>query len=677
MATIKGNYASSSYDLYVTCSTNSQSVTNNSSSVTFTFGMYKASANSQSYNLNSQTFTYKINGVKYTKSVSFDFRSKGTGTYNKLFSVTKTIAHNADGTKTVSVSASHPTGISLGTGSLSGSYKLATIPRASTPTLSASSVNVGSSVTIYTNRKSSSFTHKIVCAMGSYSKTISNVGSSTSLSLDTSLADYITSATSATMKITCTTYNGSTNIGSKYVNLTVKVPNTDTFKPTVSSNEITGNSTLEGLLVQNVSTIDSLITAVGKNNSTIKTYKVNVGGKAYSSTSSHIKGIALPSSGEGIKILTSVVDSRGYESTALNSTIAVYPYSNLNISNFNVKRAEESSGNSLIVSFNADFASVGNKNKINYILYSKTPNEEKDIEFFKGEVSIGDSNKDNGIVEGVQKNVVVDSSNSVININIPKEYGDFSPNKTFIIRAIFNDFASSMEVPFILKTEFVTVDLKSGGKGVAIGKSSEVEDNFDVGLATTYLSNNVYMGGDKRTANVRYLHFNNADIAQNKHHMALYGGNGDSNTGFGIKDAIEDVSVMYYDDQNKKFVFNKPIFYGSKELTTSITALFKGSITSGQKTGVITGLTRYRLYMIVLKDYGTAILGIRKGSYLRGIGGYASDSPSSVTYHFGSTISESGSGHIINVVYARSTGHNASSHAYVNNIVISEIYGVI
>ncbi len=677
MATIKGNYASSSYDLYVTCSTNSQSITNNSSSVTFTFGMYKASSNSQSYNLDSQTFTYKINGVKYTKSVSFDFRSKGTGTYNKLFSVTKTIAHNADGTKTVSVSASHPTGISLGTGSLSGSYKLATIPRASTPTLSASSSNLGSNVTIYTNRKSSSFTHKIVCTMGSYSKTISNVGSSTSLSLDTSLANYITSATSATMKITCTTYNGSTNIGSKSVNLTVKVPNTDEFKPTVLSNEITGNNTLEGLFAQNVSTVDSLVMAGGKCKASIKTYKVNVGDKIYSSSSSSIKGIILPNSGQKINILTSVIDSRGYESASIKSEIDVYPYSNLNISNFNVKRAEESSGNSLIVSFNADFASIGKKNKLNYILYSKAPNAEKDVEFFKGEVSIGDSNLDNGIIEGVQKNVVSDSNNAVISINIPKEYGDFSPNKTFIIRAIFDDFASSMEVPFILKTEFVTVDLKSGGKGIAIGKSSEVEDNFDVGLATTYLSNNVYMGGDKRTANVRYLHFNNADIAQNKHHMALYGGNGDSNTGFGIKDAIENVSVMYYDDQNKKFVFNKPIFYGSKEITENLEPLFTGNITTGQKTGVITGLTRYRLYMITLDGYGTGVLGIRHGSYLRGIGGYVSEASNCVIYHVGGEITASGTGHIVSVVNARSTVHRENGHTYVNNLKILGIYGVI
>lgn len=488
MATIKGNYASSSYDLYVTCSTNSQSVTNNSSSVTFTFGMYKASSNSQSYNLDSQTFTYKINGVKYTKSVSFDFRSKGTGTYNKLFSVTKTIAHNADGTKTVSVSASHPTGISLGIGSLSGSYKLATIPRASTPTLSASSANLGSNITIYTNRKSSSFTHKIVCAMGSYSKTISNVGSSTSLSLDTSLADYITSATSATMKITCTTYSGSTNIGSKYVNLTVKVPNTDTFKPTVSGNEITGNNTLEGLLVQNVSTIDSLITAVGKNNATINTYKVNVGGKAYSSTSSHIKGITLPSSGDEINIVTSVVDSRGYESTALNSTIAVYPYSNLNISNFNVKRAEESSGNSLIVSFNADFASVGKKNYFEYVLYRKLFGAEKYEEFFKGIIVVGDAVENGKFVDGKYVSTVVTNEDKVsekFNILIPLDMATFPNESTFDIKIKYNDFYMSLEEYALLQTEFVTLDFRKGGKGIAIGKFCE-DDAFEVNIPAVF-----------------------------------------------------------------------------------------------------------------------------------------------------------------------------------------------
>ncbi|EDS73520.1 DUF859 family phage minor structural protein [Anaerofustis stercorihominis] len=486
MATVKGNYSGgSSYDLYVSCVTNSQNIEKNTSNVTFTFGMYKAGSNSQSYNLNSHTFTYSINGTKYTKSVSFDFRSKGTGTYNKLFSVTLNITHGSDGKKSVSVSASHPTGISLGTGKVSTSFALKTIPRASAPTVSPTSQSLGNSITINTNRKSTSFTHKVVCTIGSYSKTISSVGGSTSFSLDKAIANQLPNATSGKVNVTCTTYSGSTNVGSKTTSFTVTVPNNNDFKPKKPTNTFVGNKLCQGLYVQNVSILNTTISSVGIYNSTIKNYSLNIGGKTYSSTSSKFSSSALPSSGE-VAITSTVKDSRGYSNTSDASKITVYPYSVPTVTNFSAVRTDDN-GSSLNISFDMALSAVNNKNNLKFDLYSKKCSEDGEpahihsgniVLLDEGELPIGDNvlsyfNTESRVTKP-------------ISVEVPSLTGiPFSSDESFDIIAKFSDFNHTFEQSFILQTKFVTVDFKAGGKGVAIGKYSE-EDAFEVDIPAVF-----------------------------------------------------------------------------------------------------------------------------------------------------------------------------------------------
>ena len=78
----------------------------------------KATTSGDSYNLNSPSGSITIDNVKYTYSK--DLPKNDTVT---LYSATKTIKHNADGTKTVNVSYSFKTGISAGT--LTGSKSIA------------------------------------------------------------------------------------------------------------------------------------------------------------------------------------------------------------------------------------------------------------------------------------------------------------------------------------------------------------------------------------------------------------------------------------------------------------------------------------------------------------------------------------------------------------------------
>lgn len=138
-----------------------------------------------------------------------------------LFQATKRVYHNADGTKSFALTASIDLKLTL-SGTYYGTvtvptqtYTLDTIPRASQPSLSASSRNFGQSVTIYTNRASSSFTHTLRYAFGSTSGTIATgAGTSYSWTIPTNLMNQIPNATSGKITIYCDTYSGSSKIGS-------------------------------------------------------------------------------------------------------------------------------------------------------------------------------------------------------------------------------------------------------------------------------------------------------------------------------------------------------------------------------------------------------------------------------------------------------------------------------
>lgn len=108
----------------------------------------------------------------------------------------------------------------------SGTFSIAlpTIPRASVPTLSRTSIRMGEEMTIETNRKSSSFTHTLKYTIGETTVTIATgVGESYKWTVP-DLAANVNNALGAQMVITCVTYNGSIVVGTETANLAVSVP---------------------------------------------------------------------------------------------------------------------------------------------------------------------------------------------------------------------------------------------------------------------------------------------------------------------------------------------------------------------------------------------------------------------------------------------------------------------
>ncbi|MBO4543245.1 MAG: hypothetical protein J5725_08715 [Bacteroidales bacterium] len=137
MATrITGTYSGgSTYIPYIDWSITSQSITNNTSTISVTFGMRKVKYNDSTYDMaNTSYLVLSINGVRYPTSGSyttnFDFRNEGYPSDHTIKTISGiVINHNTDGTKSISISATHTTDTSLSVGSVSGTAVLTKIIR--------------------------------------------------------------------------------------------------------------------------------------------------------------------------------------------------------------------------------------------------------------------------------------------------------------------------------------------------------------------------------------------------------------------------------------------------------------------------------------------------------------------------------------------------------------------
>ena len=138
------------------------------------------------------------------------------------------------GTCTITCSTKSGTTV-IGTKTLSITIN---VPAKSTPTTSLSSVQMGKSVTINTNRLSSGYTHKLTYKIGTKTDTIgTGITGSKDWTPPKSLAAYTGNKTSTTCTITCETYNGTLLIGSATNDITLTVP--DATVPKFSAATVT------------------------------------------------------------------------------------------------------------------------------------------------------------------------------------------------------------------------------------------------------------------------------------------------------------------------------------------------------------------------------------------------------------------------------------------------------
>lgn len=146
------------------------------------------------------------------------------------------VSHNADGSKTLTVSAFSgqvwkDSGYLTATAAAQ-SFQLAAIPRATEPVMGAATM--GEAVRISLPRASSAFTHTLSYVFGAASGTIAeNAGTEVQWTVPESLAAQIPDSSVGTGTLTCRTYNGGTLVGTKTATFTATVP--QSMKPALTN----------------------------------------------------------------------------------------------------------------------------------------------------------------------------------------------------------------------------------------------------------------------------------------------------------------------------------------------------------------------------------------------------------------------------------------------------------
>ena len=543
-----GSIVSGHYQLRVDWS-QAQNVSANTSTITAKIYL----VNDWSLNIYGRTSSITINGT--SQNYSSDSIST-TGTH-LLGTVTQSVAHNSDGSKSIAMSCvfniqATISGTYYSSISCSANVTLDTIPRASSVSMPAATM--GSEVTISIDPAVDMFTHTLTYSFGSASGTITTKTSLLAVKWTPALtlANQIPNATSGTGTLTCYTYSGSTLIGTKSITITLKVPTS--VVPTIGSFSATRvDGTVPsswGIYVQNKSAVTLTISnAAGAYGSTIKAYSIT--GGSYSGSSSTLTTGVLVSSGT-YTFTGKVTDSRGRTATKTVS-ISVVAYSPPSFTGYSSYRSNSSgtasdTGTYIRGLVNYTYASCSSKNSVTRATY------------YKRSSATSWTNASKSFSSG--------TAFTFGGGNISTEY-------TYDVKYTLTDAFSTISVTVTVSTAAVLMDFLSGGRGIAIGKVAETENCLEVSQDwTTKLNGPVYLG----TATLG---------AQNK---PIYLSNG-----------LPTASSVDIGSSTK------PIYMYQGALTASTSTVGGAGTPVYLKAGVLTACTPSSIVTSVVGDYVTSV----------------------------------------------------------------------
>ncbi len=470
-----GGIRSNKYKLRVDWSA-TQSIADNTSTITCT--MYLVQASGFDLYISGRSNTTTINGE--AKTWSSPAISGAAGKTTKLGSVkSSAITHNADGTKSITIKAvfnvrATISGTYYETITAESTITLDTIPRATTPTLNKSSVDMGGTVNISLPRASSNFTHDLAYSFAGSGYTNIATGQATSYTWTVpDLASKIPNTASGVVTIRCITKNGSTVLGTTYVTLAAKVPLTAV--PTISSVTVTPVNTgvLAGkaVYVRGFTQARVSISASGAKGSTITDYSTSLDSRTYSESSFTSALLNTP----GTRTLTvRVRDSRGRWSVYKNVNITVVDYEPPKITGFSFFRfkyndngvaVEAPDSTDVAISFTGSISNLspsGGTDTLNQAtlgLYRK-PSTATEWETIEETTSYYDT--------------------SFIRDNYP--LFDFSLDVQYDLRLRLTDITGRFaEYTVIIPTAEVILDIKADGTAMAFGKVAEQSDVYEFG----------------------------------------------------------------------------------------------------------------------------------------------------------------------------------------------------
>lgn len=382
-------------------------------------------------------------------------------TWVLAMTASKTVSHDSNGTKTISISAtgSLPPS-SLTSTSCSGKVKLDTIPRASTFTVDRSEVTAGNSFVVKITKASANFTHRVLYSYNKSTWTTINANdnATVTVTVPTSYCSHYPNSMSGTLWLRLDTYNGSTLLGSSAVkSITLNVPDYTPALTSITAERVDGSVPASwGLYLKGKSkakiTFNGAATSYG---ASIKSYVA----LTTTSSSSPVTTDFLPMSGE-VKIGAFVVDSRGKISATKNVTITVVDYFNPSILSYDIHRC----------------------------LQDGTASEDGTYLSVKAHFIYADCNKKNAAICTVTYREAGSSASFPLEQPVPDDAaiviggGAISTQKEYEVRLGIYDLVTSA-TPFyttrIIPISKVIMSVRGESDGVAFGKVAELSNTLD------------------------------------------------------------------------------------------------------------------------------------------------------------------------------------------------------
>lgn len=349
-----------------------------------------------------------------------------------------------------------------------GDRSFSTIPRTTSMSISATSRNLGESITITGSGASSSFTHKLyVLWNGSWIGINTSLGSSVnqSYTIPKSWANNLPNGTSGTATFSLDTYNGSTKIGNSQKSCTIYVPNTSEFNPSISSIAVSeANSSVAtqfGFYVQNQSKLKFVNTCSGAYSSSINSIKTTINGTTYSGNT--ITTNAISASGT-VSYTVTATDSRG-RSVSKTGSVSVTAYSTPTLSgsayrcNSSYTR-DDNDGTYGQTTYSYNVVALSNKNTLTFTIDYR--------------VSDGSWTNLKTISSGYS------ASNATFNMG-----NVLTATNTYEVRLGIKDFFSSTSYYVMtVSPTYTLINFGAGGKSIAFGQQSSNNGTMEINMPT-------------------------------------------------------------------------------------------------------------------------------------------------------------------------------------------------
>lgn len=452
------------YDIHIAES--SQSVADNTTTLTVTITMYRTNTGYESYG--SGTVYCKIFDTWYEQAIEPHQVIKYMGS-TQVFKKTVTVPHTTSGERDCWVGAyiRHD----VVNSEHQGRYvTLTTIPRMSS--FSAPNGTLGSALKISIARKADTFTHTLTYKCGSASGTIATKTTETSVNWTPpiSLASQNTTGVNVPITLSMTAYSGSTSLGTSSINISCAIPASVAPTCSFTLTDVEDIDDIYGSPVQNLSRIKVDVTGTTAYGSPIKSYSIEINGERHSSQSA-VSGF-LEKSGDSV-VKATVTDGRG-RSGSVSYTMTVQQYNHPKVSRLTVHRVdangtENAQGEYIQVTLSASVYKIGSNTAAYKLQYKKS----------------GDT---------VYTDVTLSALAGQFTVT---DYGYIFPadsGSSYDVTVSAIDKHRTATTSTSASTAFTIMNLHHNGTGVAFGKVAEAENTMEVALDAHFQGSTIMQG---------------------------------------------------------------------------------------------------------------------------------------------------------------------------------------